>query len=117
MMFMISVASIAQKSQLGKASYYADDFEGKLTASGEIFHQDSLFAAHQTLPFGTFVIVTNRANHKSVRVKINDRGPHVPGRIIDLSRAAMQKIEPGFVIRDRNEDIKHNKTGTYVGEA
>ncbi len=76
----------------GIASYYSDDFEGKLTASGEEFSQFGLTAAHRTLPFGTLVKVTNLENGRSVVVKINDRGPFIQGRIIDLSKTASQKL-------------------------
>ncbi len=76
----------------GIASYYSDDFEGKLTASGEVFSQSGLTAAHPTLPFGTLVKVTNLENGNSVVVKINDRGPFIQGRIIDLSKTASQKL-------------------------
>lgn len=77
----------------GGASYYADKYEGRPTASGEAFSQKKLTAAHKTLKFGTMVRVTNLSNNKKVDVKINDRGPYVNGRIIDLSRAAAEKID------------------------
>lgn len=77
----------------GGASYYADKYEGRPTASGESFSQKKLTAAHKTLKFGTMVRVTNLSNNKKVEVKINDRGPYVNGRIIDLSRAAAEKID------------------------
>jgi len=76
----------------GLASYYSDEFEGKVTASGEIFTQSGLTAAHRSLPFGTIVKVTNLENGKSVLVKINDRGPFLLNRIIDLSKTASQKL-------------------------
>ena len=79
-------------SQSGIASYYADQFHGRKTASGETFDQRKLTAAHRTLPFGTAVRVTNVGNGKSVTVRVNDRGPFVKGRVIDLSRAAAEKI-------------------------
>lgn len=68
-------------------------FDGGKTASGETFHQNKLTAAHKKLPFGTIVKVTNLSNNKSVTVRINDRGPFVSGRIIDLSKAAAQQID------------------------
>ncbi|MFD0787886.1 septal ring lytic transglycosylase RlpA family protein, partial [Micromonospora azadirachtae] len=71
------------------ASFYSD---GQLTANGESFNPDALTAAHKTLPFGTKVRVTNPANGKSVVVRINDRGPFVDGRCLDLSRAAFADI-------------------------
>ncbi|MFP4106468.1 MAG: septal ring lytic transglycosylase RlpA family protein [Phycisphaerae bacterium] len=76
----------------GTASWYGPKFHGKKTASGEVFDQTALTAAHRTLPFGTRVRVTNLANGKSVVVRVNDRGPFVKGRIIDLSRAAAEEI-------------------------
>ncbi|OAQ40869.1 hypothetical protein A5893_06225 [Pedobacter psychrophilus] len=79
-------------SQTCKASFYADKFNGRKTASGEKFRNSKLTAAHKTLPFGTKVKVTNLRNGKSVKVKINDRGPFVAGRIIDLSKKAAHKI-------------------------
>jgi len=75
------------------ASYYGGKYIGRPTASGEIFVADKLTAAHKTLPFGTMVKVTNLSNNKSVIVRINDRGPFVKGRIIDLSELAAKKID------------------------
>jgi rare lipoprotein A len=79
--------------EVGKASYYGREAHGQATASGEKFDMHALTAAHKTLPFGTKVRVTNRANKKSVVVRVNDRGPFVAGRIIDLSYAAAKKID------------------------
>lgn len=76
----------------GWASYYADKFHGRTTASGEKFNMWAMTAAHKTLPFGTKVKVTNLSNHKSVVVRINDRGPYRKNRIIDLSKGAAAKI-------------------------
>lgn len=81
--------------QTGKASFYADKFEGSPTASGEKYRKGKLTGAHKSLPFGTKVRVTNLANNQTVEVVINDRGPYVEGRIIDVSRAAAEKL--GFV--------------------
>ncbi|MEJ7645999.1 MAG: septal ring lytic transglycosylase RlpA family protein [Chryseolinea sp.] len=78
--------------QTGKASFYADKFEGITTASGEKYKHSKMTGAHKTLPFGTKVKVTNVANDKTVEVTINDRGPYVEGRIIDLSRAAAEEL-------------------------
>jgi len=78
--------------ETGYASWYGGKFQGRQTASGEIFDTNKLTAAHKTLPFGTVVEVTNLDNGKSIEVRINDRGPFVEGRIIDLSRAAATKI-------------------------
>lgn len=77
----------------GLASCYAQKHQNRKTASGEIFNNYLMTAAHKTLPFGTNVMVQNVANGKSVKVIINDRGPFIKGRIIDLSRAAFSKIE------------------------
>jgi len=74
------------------ASYYADKFNGKKTASGETFSNNKLTAAHRKLPFGTKLKVTNLANKKSVVVVVNDRGPFGGGRDIDLSRKAFMEI-------------------------
>jgi rare lipoprotein A len=71
--------------QVGTASWYGDYFEGRPTASGEPFNMYDMTAAHLTLPLGTMVRVTNLRNHRSVIVRINDRGPYVDGRIVDLS--------------------------------
>lgn len=83
------------QNQSGKASFYADKFEGHPTANGEKYKHSKLTAAHKTLPFGTRVRVTNIANQQSVEVIINDRGPYADGRIIDLSRSAAEKL--GFI--------------------
>ena len=77
----------------GIASYYADKYQGRKTANGETFDTAKLTAAHRTLPFGTRVRVTNLVNGKSVDVRINDRGPFVAGRVIDLSPAAARKLD------------------------
>ena len=74
-----------QPYQVGTASWYGDYFEGRPTASGEPFNMYDMTAAHLTLPLGTLVRVTNLRNHRSVIVRINDRGPYVDGRIVDLS--------------------------------
>lgn len=76
----------------GVASYYGKRFHGRLTANGERFNMNAMTAAHKTLPFGTKVRVTNPRNGKSVVVRINDRGPFIRGRTIDLSRGAARKI-------------------------
>lgn len=76
----------------GIVSYYAHDFQGKQTSNGETFDMDDLTAAHRTFPFGTKVKVTNLENKKSVIVRVNDRGPFVEGRIMDLSMGAAKEI-------------------------
>jgi len=74
------------------ASFYADDFHGKPTSSGEIFDMHALTAAHKTLPFGTMLEVTNLANGRKVFVRVNDRGPFVEGRELDVSKGAAQEL-------------------------
>jgi rare lipoprotein A (peptidoglycan hydrolase) len=74
------------------ASWYGPGFHGRRTANGEIYDQNALTAAHKSLPFGTRVRVTNLNNGKSVVVRINDDGPHIPGRVIDLSKGAASRI-------------------------
>ncbi|WP_305842417.1 septal ring lytic transglycosylase RlpA family protein [Photobacterium leiognathi] len=81
-----------QNGEIGKASYYADKYQGRKTASGQRYDKNKRTAAHRTLAFGTRVKVTNLANNKSVVVTINDRGPYSKGRIIDLSRSAFSAI-------------------------
>lgn len=78
--------------QVGTASWYGDYFEGRPTASGEPFNMYDMTAAHLTLPLGTLVRVTNLRNHRSVIVRINDRGPYVDGRIVDLSYNAARVL-------------------------
>lgn len=82
----------------GVASWYGEEFAGRTTANGEIFDPARMTAAHRTLPFGTVLDVTNPKTQQTVRVRVNDRGPYIGGRILDLSYAAAQQIgliEPG----------------------
>lgn len=78
--------------QVGKASYYADKYQNRKTASGELFDQRKMTAAHPKLPFGTVLRVTNLKNGKSVMVRVNDRGPYGKGLVVDLSRSAFSAI-------------------------
>lgn len=78
--------------EAGKASFYAMKYQSRPTASGELFNQNAMTAAHKTLPFGTRINVINIKNGRNVVVRINDRGPFVKGRIIDLSKSAFQSI-------------------------
>jgi len=80
-------------TQTGQGSYYADKFAGRLTTSGVPYRPGQMTAAHNTLPFGTLIKVTNVRNGKSVKVTVNDRGPHVKGRIVDVSRKAARKLD------------------------
>ncbi|HCK09681.1 MAG: septal ring lytic transglycosylase RlpA family lipoprotein [Gemmatimonadetes bacterium] len=79
--------------QIGKASYYAHKFHGRQTANGEIFDMYGLSAAHRELPLGTVIRVTHLGNGRSLKLRVNDRGPFVPGRILDLSLGAAQKLD------------------------
>ena len=79
--------------EFGLASWYGDQFQGNLTASGESFDMTALTAAHRELPFGTKIKVTNLDNHRSAVVRVNDRGPVVAGRVLDLSAAAAHRLQ------------------------
>jgi rare lipoprotein A len=93
-LFLLLILTTLAEAQIqtGKASFYADKFEGKMTASGEKYKHSKLTGAHKTLPFGTKVRVTNLGNNEMVDVVINDRGPYVDGRVIDLSKSAAEKL-------------------------
>ena len=80
------------ESVTGFASFYADAFDGKMTANGEIYNMYELTAAHKTYPFNTMIRVVNLANNKTVIIRINDRGPFIEGRIIDLSLGAATQL-------------------------
>lgn len=87
-------ASLTGSELQGLASYYAEPYEGRRTASGEVFSSyQELTAAHRTLPFNTLVRVTNQSNGRDVNVRINDRGPFIKGRVIDLSYKAAKEID------------------------
>jgi len=79
--------------ETGVASWYGPNFHGKLTANGETYDMDGMTAAHRTLPFNSEVVVENLENEKSIKVRINDRGPFAKDRIIDLSRAAATELD------------------------
>ncbi|MFW5994547.1 MAG: septal ring lytic transglycosylase RlpA family protein [Spirochaetia bacterium] len=89
----VATASACESVDAGTASWYGGRFQGRRTASGEIFDTNEFTAAHRTLPFGTVVEVTNTDNDESVEVRITDRGPFVQDRVIDLSRAAAVELE------------------------
>ena len=90
--FFAAAVAMADPDMQGLASWYGGKFHGRLTSSGEIFDTNTMTAAHKTLPFGTMVKVTNLDNGATAIVRINDRGPFVEGRIIDLSRAAADAL-------------------------
>jgi rare lipoprotein A len=94
--------------QKGVASYYADRFHGRKTASGARYDKGALTAAHKTLPLGTKVRVTNLNNGESIDVEINDRGPFVKGRVIDLSRRAAKELDLGGLAKVELEVIAAN---------
>lgn len=87
-----TTASYGGGGYSGMASWYGGRFHGRRTANGERYNMNAMTAAHKSLPFGTIVMVTNTRNGRSVQVRINDRGPYIRGRIIDLSRAAASQI-------------------------
>ncbi len=92
---LVSVSRNSNKRrnfEVGPASWYGKDFDGQTTASGEVFDMYDLTCAHPRLPFGTWVRVTNLKNGRSVEVRVNDRGPMVEGRIIDLSYQAAEEL-------------------------
>ena len=80
-------------SQTGLGSYYADRFAGRATTSGSIYRPNEMTAAHNTLPFGTLIRVTNTRNNRSVEVTVTDRGPHTKGYIVDVSRRAAEQLD------------------------
>ncbi len=89
----VSAFGQAGAEEIGKVSYYSDKFQGKITASGQLYDKDELTAAHKTLPFGTLLRVTNLKTGNSAIVRINDRGPYAKGRILDVSRAAAEGLD------------------------
>ena len=91
--------AVHSNKQKGLASWYGDAFQGSATASGEIFDMNRLTAAHPTLPLGTQIRVTNLRNHRSLILRINDRGPYVRGRLLDVSKAAARRL--GFLDRGK----------------
>ncbi len=91
-LLFLSVAQAAISQEIGMASYYADKFQGRMTASGEKYDKSKMTCAHKTYAFGTRLKVTRLDNGKSVIVRVNDRGPNVSGRVVDVSKAAAQKL-------------------------
>jgi len=91
--YYLTAQALENFRQEGIASWYGREFEGRPTASGEIFDSSKLTAAHPTLPFGTWLLVTNLHNNKNITVRVNDRGPFVAARIIDVSRAAAEQLD------------------------
>ena len=111
----------AENIQTGLASWYGPDFHGRKTSSKEIYNMYDLTAAHKSLTFGTYVMVTNLENGKSVMVRINDRGPFIKNRIIDLSYAAartIDMIDPGIVPVKieilKESSLKYTSDGCFI---
>lgn len=105
------VVGSARPYQVGTASWYGSYFHGKETASGEPYNMFDMTAAHPTLPLGTYVRVTNLHNRRAVIVRINDRGPVVPGRIIDLSYNAARSLDfKGKGLQRVRLDVIHTQT-------
>ncbi len=99
------------------ATWYGSEFHGQYTASGEVYNQNLLTAAHRSLPFGTLLKVTNNANGKSVVVRINDRGPFVRGRELDLSHKAAEELhikEKGIAKLDVQQIVIQNNSNQLV---
>ena len=106
--------------QEGIASWYGNEFNGRPTASGEIFNSDYFTAAHPSLPFGTVLTVTNTQNNRQVIVRVNDRGPFVSARIVDLSKAAAEALDmistgTAPVILEKASNIALNAVKTFDG--
>lgn len=98
-----TLAMVAQEPEFGLASFYSDDFQGGRTAYGEIYDKKQLTTAHKFYPYGSMLRVTRLDNKKSVTVKVIDKGPFVKGRVVDLSRAAAEKIG---LLQDGVADVK-----------
>jgi rare lipoprotein A len=106
-------------TETGIASWYGNPYNGRRTSSGEIFDMDRLTAAHRTLPFNTWLEVTNLTNGKTVDVRITDRGPFIKGRIIDLSLAAAREVDMirEGIVRVRIKVIAAPKDNTVTSVA
>ena len=102
-LLLIGFSLNAQSEEFGVASYYADAFDGRKTASEEVYDKNKMTAAHKELPFGTMIRVTRLDNNRSVVVRVNDRGPFISGRIVELSKSAAQKVG---LIRDGIAEVK-----------
>jgi rare lipoprotein A len=102
-LLLISFTKVEPYTQVGRASYYANKFEGRRTSSGEIFKQNQLTAAHKTLKFGTLVKVTNLKNDSTVVVKINDRLSKSSSSVIDLTTKAAKQLN---FIRNGHAQVK-----------
>jgi rare lipoprotein A len=101
--------------ETGLASWYGKPFHGRRTANGEVYDMNQMTAAHKTMPLPSYALVRNPANGREVVVKVNDRGPFIKGRVIDLSRAAARKLRIGGVARVEVRRLTHAeiKTGSW----
>ena len=107
--------TLAAGNSCGTASWYGPGFHGRKAASGETYNQNAMTAAHKTMPLPSYALVRNPANGHQVVVKVNDRGPFIKGRVIDLSRAAARKLRIGGVSRVEVRRLTHAeiKTGSW----
>ncbi len=101
--FTVAATTTTAIEEYGTASYYSDKFQGKKTASGELYDKNKFTAAHKSLKFGTIILVTRLDNKKSVKVRVNDRGPYIKGRVVDVSRAAAEQLG---LIADGHAEVK-----------
>jgi peptidoglycan lytic transglycosylase len=113
---LCALTCLESRAQAQLASYYGKELAGRRTASGERFNPGAMTAAHRTLPLGTRVRVTNIHNGRSVIVRINDRGPFVKGRSIDLSSGAARAIGMGTAANVRMEVIRLRGSATSIGQ-
>jgi rare lipoprotein A len=100
--------------QFGRASWYGKEFQGQTTASGEVFDMNGMTCAHRSLPLGALIRVTNLRNHRSVVVRVNDRGPLVPSRVVDLSYGAAKILRLRGTSRVRLDMIDPSPTAAEV---
>jgi len=110
---IFSTSISADVEEYGTASYYSDKFQGRKTASGELYDKNKYTGAHKSLKFGTVILVTRLDNKKSVKIRINDRGPYIKGRIVDVSRVAAEKLG---LIRDGHAEVKIEIVGEELPE-
>lgn len=108
-MTTLMVANLSFAQDYGIASYYSDEFHGRKTASGELYNKTKLTGAHKTLRFNTIIRVTRLDNKKSVKIRINDRGPYIKGRIVDVSKAAAKQLG---LVNDGEAKVKIEVLGT-----
>jgi rare lipoprotein A len=102
--------------QIGRASWYGRPFQGQATASGELYNMNSMTCAHRSLPLGASVLVTNLRNHRSVLVRVNDRGPVLESRVVDLSYAAAKALGFRGLASVRLDLVDPSLSPTQIGE-